>query len=80
MATLTETDAFAIAMIGVMLLALAVIASLWFCMRASAARRDHHVDDLLDEMSDEESAGKQVPSDDSPPAEPWEREGDWWKK
>lgn len=79
MATLDASDGFAIAMIVMILLALGMLASLGLCMRANAARRDHQVDDLLDEISDEEKRRNQVPAEESPPSEPWERDGDWWK-
>lgn len=79
MATLEASDGFAIAMITMILLAFGMLASLGFCMRANAARRDHQVDELLEEISDEEQRRKQVPAEEAPPAEAWERDGDWWK-
>ncbi len=79
MATLDASDGFAIAMIAMILLALGILASLGFCMRANSKRRDRQVDELLDEISDEENRENEVPAEEAPPAEPWERNGDWWK-
>ncbi len=80
MEMLTAADGFALMMIVTMVLAMGIIASLAFCMRANVARRDHQVDDLLDEVADDEEAENQVPVEEAPPAQPWERDGDWWKK
>ncbi len=80
MEPLTASDGFAITMIVMMLLAMSIIASLGFCMRANVARRDRQVDDLLDEVSDDEKSKNQVPADEVPPTQAWERDDDWWKK
>lgn len=68
-------------MVAVMLLSVGVIALLLYCGLRNAARRDSQVDDLLDEVADEDKLGKHAPAQgDTPKPEPWERDGDWWKK
>jgi len=72
-------DGFVIAMLVMMGLSLGVVALLFICMRRNAVRRDHHVDELLDEMAESERKAKQAATGEAPKPEPWERDGDWWK-
>lgn len=76
---LSAGDGFVIAMLSIIGLSFGVIAMLFVCMRRNAARRDEHVDALLDEVAEEERREKLRAPAEKPPAEPWERDGDWWK-
>ena len=75
----SAADGFVIAMLVMMALSLGVVALLFFCMRRNAARRDHQVDELLEEMEETERKQKQAALGDVPKPQPWERDGDWWK-
>lgn len=77
---LTASDGFALMMLVVVLIALGVIASLCLCMRANVARRNRQVDDLIDEVSHDEQRRSRATRKDAASAQPWERDGDWWKK
>jgi hypothetical protein len=79
-ASLSASDGFVIAMLSIIGLSLGVVALLFFCMRRSAARRDDQVDELLEEVAEEERREKLRAPAEKPQAEPWERDGDWWKK
>jgi len=77
-----EGDAFAIAMIIVMFSAFGVIGLILFTIFRSAAKRNREVDDLIEEVSEKPAVGK-APAGKTPAAkagEPWEKDGDWWKK
>lgn len=78
---LGASDGFAIAMLGVIALAMGVIALLFFCMKRAAAKRDPYVDALLEELeNDEREAAKlSAANETAPPPHPWERDADWWK-
>lgn len=81
MAEITAADAFAIMMLMVIFLAFGTIGLLFHCMRRAAAKRDPHVDALLEELELEEREARK-PARQGPPqpvAQPWEREADWWK-
>ncbi len=78
----TAADGLVIAMLVVMFLAMGVVALLFLTIRRSAARRNHEVEDLLDELSAEENAPHSapvIPENRAAASEPWERDGDWWK-
>jgi heme/copper-type cytochrome/quinol oxidase subunit 2 len=78
---LSAADGFVLAMIAMMVISAGVIALLIFCGLRNAARRDQQVDDLLDEVNEEEERKKTAPAKaDAPKPEPWEKDGDWWKK
>lgn len=81
LAEISAADGFAIAMFGVIALSLGTVAVLFVCMRRNAARRDPHVDALLEELEEDER--KELPAGgeagEECPREPWEREADWWK-
>ncbi len=72
-----ETDAFAIAMIVVMFSAFGVIALILITMFRNAAKRNKEVDELTDEVEREKPKEK---APVSKAREPWEKDGDWWKK
>jgi hypothetical protein len=81
-AAFSATDGFVIAMLAVIFLSFGTVGMLVICMRRNATRRDPQVDDLLDEIASDEKRQKSPPqpADQVKPAEPWERESDWWKK
>ena len=78
---LSASDGFAIAMLAMILLSMGVIAMLLICMFRNAARRDPHVDQLLDEMEEAEKKADptRTTGDAAPKQQPWEKDGDWWK-
>jgi hypothetical protein len=51
------------------------------CGLRNAARRDQMVDDLIDEVTENTKPSQTtlVQNHSSSP-EPWEKDGDWWKK
>jgi len=74
-----ESDAFAIAMLVVIFSALGVVGLLLLTMRWRAARRDQHVDALLEELAQEQR--QEVPhAVESAPKAAWEKDADWWKQ
>jgi hypothetical protein len=75
----TAADAFALAMLCVMLLSMGVIAMLFFLIRKSSSRRDAQVDELLEELARDEKP-QPAASTPAPILEDWEKEPDWWKK
>lgn len=79
-AQIGAADGFAIAMLGVILLSMGTLATLFFCMRRSASKRDPQVDALLEELEAEEREQHHTTTDaEAKSREPWEREADWWK-
>lgn len=81
LAQLDASDGFAIAMLGVMILAMGTVALLFFCMKRNVARRDPHVDALLEELENDEREAARLARTKpaATPAHPWERDADWWK-
>jgi hypothetical protein len=80
-AQVSASDGFVLAMLGVMFLSGSVIALLIFCGLRNSDRRNKQVDDLLEEVAEEARRKKTTPaSGGAPDQEPWERDGDWWKK
>jgi heme/copper-type cytochrome/quinol oxidase subunit 2 len=78
---ISAADGFVYAMLGMMVVSLSVIAVLVLCMRRNVARRDPHVDELLEEVAAAVAQEKQAVQVPRPPAsDAWEREHDWWKK
>ncbi len=79
---LSAADGFVITMLVMMAISLGVLGVMVLCMRRAAARRDRQVDELLEEIAEAEKREKQAPAggENPNPAEPWEREGDWWKQ
>lgn len=79
---LSDSDGFALTMLAMMFLSVGVIALTLICGLRNAARRNPHVDELLEDVAEEEK--KKTPDPLVPEgrvkSEPWEREGDWWKK
>jgi hypothetical protein len=77
MGIITAADGFVLAMLGMMILSTGVIALLIFCGLRNAARRNRQVDELLEEVAEEVRREKVARA---PKPEPWEKDGDWWKK
>jgi hypothetical protein len=82
LASVNESDAFALAMITVMVCGLLVIGSILFTILRSGARRNHDVEELMDDFEREQRKAK-APAKKAPAGktgEPWEKDADWWKK
>jgi hypothetical protein len=78
---LTESDAFALAMLGVIFLGLGVVGMLLLCMAKHACRRDFEVENLIEEVTAMEKTNRApVTKSHLPNQEPWEKDGDWWRK
>lgn len=76
-------DTFAVAMMLVMFSSFAVVGLLVWSMRRNVARRDRHVDALLEELQEapqETVAGNRERKSPQHPSEPWQRDEDWWKR
>ncbi len=80
--SLSASDGLVIAMLAMMVLSLGVLVVLVVCMRRNVAQRDRQVDELLEEIAENEKRSKSATAmgEKAPPAEPWERDGDWWKQ
>jgi len=78
----SASDGFAVAMLAMIFLSMGVVGSLLLCMKLNAAKRDPHVDQLLEEMEEEERLEALAKSRGPAPktSEPWERNADWWKE
>ena len=76
-ASTAETDAFAITMIVVMFSAFGVIALILVTILRNAAKRNREVEELIEESGKERSKEKTAAAR---AREPWEKDGDWWKK
>lgn len=74
----TEGDAFALAMIVVMVCGMGVVAMILFTIFRNAAKRNKDVEDLIDEVSRMDEGKQKTPAGLAPKA--WEKDGDWWKK
>lgn len=82
-APISAVDGFVLAMLGMMFLSGGVIVLLIICGLRNSARRNHEVDQLIEEMNQAPETEKIPPSKDNadaPKPEPWERSGDWWRK
>ncbi len=81
LAVLNESDAFAFAMIAVMVCGLLVIASILFTLLRNGAKRNPAVEELMDDFEREQIRAKQAkraPVGAKPDS--WEKDADWWKK
>jgi hypothetical protein len=77
-----EGDAFAVMMLAVIFFSLGIVALLLWIMKIKAARRDPHVDALLEELAQasETTMTNSAASDKiDEPSKPWEKQADWWK-
>jgi hypothetical protein len=74
-------DGFVLAMLLMMFLSASVVAILIFCGLRNASRRDRHVDELIEEVSEKTDPPKTaLTGNETAKPEPWEKDGDWWKK
>jgi len=73
----SEGDAFAIAMLAVMICGMGVVTLILVTILRNASKQNSEVDDLIEEAKEEESRGKTPAGKQK---EPWEKDGDWWKK
>lgn len=78
MIAILNSDVFAVAMLSVIFCSFGVIGLLVWSMKRNVARRDRHVDDLLEELAEEKRNRGATPTA-SHRAE-WEKEADWWKQ
>lgn len=77
---LSESDVFAIVMLGVIFSSFAVVGSLLLSMKRRVARRDAHVDALLEELAGKNSEVKPVARTEEQVLQDWEKPADWWQK
>ena len=73
----SEGDAFTIAMLAVMVCGLGVVVMLLVTILRNASKRNADVEDLIDEVGKDEKKEKAPVGKTQ---EPWEKDGDWWKK
>ncbi len=84
LAKISDVDGLAMAMVVVLVLSFGVVAMLVVSITRQGKRRDREVEELLDEVRREQEAEKlPAPSSGATATEsrePWEKDGDWWKK
>ena len=75
---ITEADGFALAMLVMLTFALGSVLMILIRIARNAGKQKDDLDDLMEAPEDEPvtPSGKK----DSTPAQPWEKEADWWKK
>jgi hypothetical protein len=73
----SEADAFAITMLVVMVCGLGVVVMLLVTILRNASKRSPELEELMDEVEKEEKKEK---APVGKRGEPWEKDGDWWKK
>lgn len=77
---MTAIDALALSMLAVLLASFGVVMMLFLNMARHASRRDPELEQLM------EDADRLLESREAPvgsmetPREPWERDGDWWRR
>ncbi len=77
-----EADAFALMMLVVIFFSLGIVGLLLWMMKVKAAKRDPHVDALLDELAESAKTSKtnaEKKHGNETPSQPWEKSADWWK-
>ena len=77
----SDVDGFAMTMVLILVLSFGVVALLLGSIFRNGKRRDHQVEELIDEVRRSQQPGK-IPAPSATPdaREPWEKDGDWWKK
>lgn len=77
----SDVDGFAMTMVLILVLSFSVVALLLVSIFRSGKRSSDPVDDLIEEVRRSQKPRK-VPSPAATPEtrEPWEKDGDWWKK
>ncbi len=77
----SEVDGFAMSMVIILVLSFGVVALLLVSIFRSGKRRPDPVDELIEEVRRSQEPEKvPAPSATPEPREPWEKDGDWWKK
>lgn len=77
----SDVDGFAMAMVLILVLSFGVVALLLVSIFRSGKRRHDPVEDLIEEVRREDDASKMPASTAaSEQREPWEKDGDWWKR
>ncbi len=77
----SDVDGFAMTMVLVLVFSLGVVGLLLWSILRHGKRRDREVEDLLEEVRRSQEPEKMPAPSATPEArEPWEKEGDWWKK
>lgn len=77
MAAVPQSDVFAIAMLAVIFCSFGVVGLLLWSMKRKVARRDRHVDQLLEELEIERNSP--AVHAHTTRREAWEKNADWWK-
>lgn len=77
----SDVDGFAMTMVLILILSLGVVALLLVSIFRNGKRRDRQVEELIEEVRRSQEDRKiPLPSAAPEAREPWEKEGDWWKK
>jgi hypothetical protein len=76
---LTEIDALALSMLGMLVITFGMLFGLGLCMFRNASKRDEDVDRLLEDIAEDEKTGEKLKTGGVEKREEWERDGDWWK-
>lgn len=77
----SEVDGFAMSMVIILVLGFGVVSLLLLSIFRSGKQRPDPVDDLIEEVRRSQEPEKiPAPSATPEPREPWEKDGDWWKK
>lgn len=77
----SDADGFAMSMVLILVLSFGVVSLLLVSIFRSGKRRHDPVEDLIEEVRRSEEPEKiPAPSATPEPREPWEKDGDWWKK
>lgn len=79
--TISAADGLVLTMLAMMALSFGTVALLVFCGLRNAARRNPHVDELIEEVTaaEMEKTPSPVATEPAVKLEPWERKADWWK-
>lgn len=77
----SAVDGFAMAMVLILAMSFGVVALLLGSILRNGKRRDREVEKLIDEVRLSQQLEKSPAPSAAPEArEPWEKDGDWWKK
>jgi len=75
--SISEADGFAIVMLAVLVCGLGIVVLLLVTILRNASKRNSEVDELMDDV-EREARKEKAPVGKT--GEPWEKDGDWWKK
>ena len=77
----SDVDGFAMTMVLILVLSFGVVALLLVSIFRSGKRSSDPVEDLIEEVRRSQEPEK-IPTPSATPEarEPWEKDGDWWKK